>query len=178
MATLIYGLNQSLDGYVDHDHPAFDSDPVLFRHFIEECRSQSGCIYGRTMYELMRYWDGDEPEWGEDERAYAGAWQALPKWVASRTLTSVGPNATLIEGDLGSAVRALKEEQDGVIEVAGPKLAQSLTDLGLIDEYHIYLHPAVVGKGTPFFAGTTPPLRLVAHDQISDNVICLTYAPA
>lgn len=178
MAKLVYGLNQSLDGYVDHDNPAFASDPILFRHFIGECRSQAGCIYGRVMYGLMRYWDGDEPGWSDDERAYAEAWQALPKLVVSSTLTSVGPNATLIQGDLATAIKKLKDEREGIFEVAGPNLAQGLTDLGLIDEYRIYLHPAVVGKGTPFFAGATPPLRLVAHEQISDNVISLTYAPA
>ena len=86
MAKLIYGLNQSLDGYVDHDHPAFAPRPALFRHFIEEARRQAGCIYGRTMYGLMRYWDDDQPEWGSDERAFAEAWRANPKWVVSRSL--------------------------------------------------------------------------------------------
>ena len=178
MAKLIYGLNQSLDGYVDHDHPAFAPRPALFRYFIEESRRQAGCIYGRTMYGLMRYWDDDQPDWGPDERAFAEAWRANPKWVVSRSLNEVGPNAELIAGDLEEAVRRLKETHDGEIEVAGPKLAQSLTDLGLIDEYHIYLHPVVVGTGQPFFAGKTPPLHLVSSDRIDDDVLRLVYVPA
>jgi hypothetical protein len=72
------------------------------------------------MYEIMRYWDDDHPEWDEDERAFAAAWRKQPKWVASRTLTEVGPNATLLDANLEGAIRALKAERDGEIEVAGP----------------------------------------------------------
>jgi riboflavin biosynthesis pyrimidine reductase len=75
-------------------------------------------------------------------------------------------------------IRGLKAELGGEIDVAGPKLAQSLTDLGLIDEYRLYLHPVVLGRGKPFFAGPRPPLRLVASDRIGENVIRLTYVPA
>jgi dihydrofolate reductase len=176
MARLVFGMNQSLDGYVDHT--AFAPDPTLFRHFIEEARAQAGSVYGRRMYEIMRYWDDDQPEWGADEHAFAAAWRKQPKWVVSRTLTSVGPNATLVAGDLEGTIRALQAERDGEIEVAGPNLAQSLTQLGLIDEYRIYLHPVVLGRGTPYFAGPRPPLRLADHDRIGDDVIRLVYVPA
>jgi dihydrofolate reductase len=176
MAKLVFGMNQSLDGYVDHE--AFGPSPTLFRHFIEEARGQAGSVYGRVMYEVMRYWDDDRPEWGPDERAYAAAWRDMPKWVVSRSLGSVGPNATLVEADLESAIRALKSEHDGEIEVAGPHLAHSLTELGLIDEYRIYLHPVVLGHGKPFFAGPRPPLRLTAVDRMDEDVVRLTYVPA
>ena len=174
MAKLVFGMNQSLDGYVDHT--AFAPGPTLFRHFIEEAKGQAGSVYGRVMYEIMRYWDDDQPEWEADEHAFASAWRKQPKWVVSRTLKSVGPNATLIDGDLESAIRRLKAERDGEIEVAGPTLAQSLTELGLIDEYRIYLHPVVLGEGKPYFAGPRAPLRLVANDRIGEDVIKLTYA--
>ncbi len=94
MARLVFGMNQSLDGYVDHT--AFAPGPALFRHFIEEAEGQAGSIYGRKMYEIMRYWDDDHPEWDEDERAFAAAWRRQPKWVVSRSLASVGPNARLV----------------------------------------------------------------------------------
>ena len=175
MARLVFGMNQSLDGYVDH--MAFAPDRTLFRHFVEEARGQAGSVYGRTMYEIMRYWDDDRPEWGADERAFAAAWRDQPKWVVSRSLKSVGPNATLVEGDLGDVMRELKAGRDGEIEVAGPGLARSLTELGLIDEYRIYLHPVVLGGGTPYFAGPRPRLRLVTHDRIGDDVIRLAYVP-
>ncbi len=169
-------MNQSLDGYVDHTE--FAPGPALFRHFIDEARAQAGSVYGRHMYEIMRYWDDDHPEWGSDEQAFAAAWRNQPKWVVSRTLTSVGPNAILIKNDLESAIRKLKAERDGEIEVAGPSLAHSLTGLGLIDEYRIYLHPVVLGRGKPYFAGPRPRLRLMAHDRIDEDVIRLVYVPA
>lgn len=176
MAKFVFGMNQSLDGYVDHT--AFGPGPILFRHFIEQAQGQAGSVYGRRMYEVMRYWDDDHPEWGADERAFATAWRNQPKWVVSHTLKSVGPNATLVKGDLEGAMRQLKATRDGEIEVAGPQLAQRLTELGLIDEYRIYLHPVVLGHGKPYFAGPRSPLRLISSERIDDNVIRLIYVPA
>lgn len=176
MAKLVFGMNQSLDGYVDHTE--FAPSPALFRHFIEEAGAQTGSVYGRRMYEIMRYWDDEHPEWGAEEQAFAAAWRRQKKWVVSRSLSSVGPNATLVSGDLASAIRELKAEQSGEIEVAGPGLAQALTELNLIDEYRIYLHPVVLGRGTPYFAGARPPLRLIAHERIDEDVLRLTYVPA
>src|SRR5215510_10363376 len=122
MARLVFGMNQSLDGYVDH--MAFAPGPTLFRHFIEEAQGLAGSVYGRQMYEVMHYWDDDHSEWNAEERAFAAAWRNQPKWVVSRSLKSVGPNASLVEGDLEAAIRGLKAEHRGEIEVAGPELAQ------------------------------------------------------
>jgi dihydrofolate reductase len=176
MAKLVFGMNQSLDGYVDH--MAFAPSPTLFRHFIEEAQAQAGSVYGRRTYEIMRYWDEDRAEWGADEHAFAAAWRRQPKWVVSRTLKAVGPNATLVEDDLEGTIRDLKADRGGEIEVAGPDLAQSLTETGLIDEYRIYLHPVVLGRGKPYFAAARPPLHLVTTDRIGEDVIRLTYVPA
>lgn len=176
MAKLVFGMNQSLDGYVDHT--GFAPGPALFRHFIEEAKAQTGSIYGRKIYEIMQYWDDEHPEWDAPERDFAAAWRRQPKWVASRTLKFVGPNAMLLGDNLEAAIRALKAEQEGEIEVAGPDLAKSLTALGLIDEYRIYLHPVVLGHGKPYFAAPRPPLRLVSHDVMGDGVIRLSYVPA
>jgi dihydrofolate reductase len=151
---------------------------VLFRHFIDDVRGLAGSVYGRRMYEAMRYWDEDHAEWDEAERDYAAAWRRQPKWVVSRSLQSVGPNATLVAGDIEATIRGLKAQLDGVIEVSGPELARSLGDLGLVDEYRMYLHPVVLGRGKPFFAGPRPPLRLVASDRIGGDVIRLTYVLA
>jgi dihydrofolate reductase len=177
VAKLVFGMNQSLDGFVDHQKMG-PPRPVLFRHFIEQVRSLTGMVYGRRMYEVMRYWDDDLPDWDAEEREYAAVWRSQPKWVVSRSLKSVGPNATLVENDVEAVIRRLKAEPGGEIEVAGPDLAGSLTELGLIDEYRLYLHPVVLGRGKPFFAGPRPPLRLVASDLITESVIRLTYVPA
>jgi dihydrofolate reductase len=176
MAKLVFGMNQSLDGYVDHLE--FTPSPALFRHFIEQVRDLTASVYGRRIYEVMRYWDEDRPEWTAEEHEFAAAWRNQPKWVASRTLKSVGPNATLVEDDIATVIRGLKAQRVGEIEVAGPELAGSLTDLGLIDEYRLYLHPVVLGRGKPFFAGARPPLHLVTSDLIGEDVIRLTYVPA
>jgi dihydrofolate reductase len=176
MAKLVYGLNQSLDGYVDH--LAFTPKPELFRHFIEQVRDLTGMVYGRRMYETMSYWDEVRPDDDSEEHEYAAVWRNKPKWVVSRTLKSVGPNATLVEDDIEAAIRGLKAQQVGEIEVAGPDLAGSLTNLGLIDEYRVYLHPIVLGRGKPFFSGPRPPLRLVTSDLVAEDVIRLTYVPA
>jgi dihydrofolate reductase len=176
MAKFVFGMNLSLDGFVDHEE--FAPDPVLFRHWIEQVRGLTGSLYGRRIYEIMRYWDEDQPEWTPDEHDFAAAWRNQPKWVISRSLTSVGPNATLVSDEIGTAIRGLKARRDGEIDVAGPVLAQTLTDLGLIDEYRLYYHPVVLGRGNPFFAGPPPPLRLVASDRIGDSAIRLTYVPA
>ncbi len=184
MATLVFGMNVSLDGYVNHDHPGFMPDPVLFRYFIEQTQRTAGSIYGRGLYDLMRYWDGDD--WDQDSReqgdlrAFAEAWRAMPKWVVSNSLKDVGPNAKLISGDFEGAIRRLKAEVDGEIEVGGPHLAASLTKLGLIDQYHLFLRAVVVGQGEgrPFFVGDYPRLRLVSSERIGEDVIKLTYVPA
>lgn len=176
MAKLVFGMNVSLDGYVDHQ--AFGPDTELFRHFIEQARGLTGSVYGRVLYETMRYWDDEHPEWTPDLRDFAEAWRAQHKWVVSRTLTSVGPNATLISDDVEGTIRRLKDEIEGEIEIGGPELAGSLSHTGLIDEYLLYLHPVVLGGGKPFFTGPRPRLRLTASERIGGDAIRLTYVPA
>ncbi|UVC07128.1 dihydrofolate reductase family protein [Rhizobium sp. TH2] len=177
MAKLIFGMNLSLDGYIEYmELPA--PSPALFRHWIDHVRDLAGSVYGRRMYETMRYWDEDRPEWSAEQHEFAAAWRRQPKWVVSRSLKSVGPNATLVSDDIEALIRGLKAQLAGEISVSGPELAQNLTDLGLIDEYRLYFHPAVLGRGTPFFAGPRPPLHFVASDLIDKDTIRLTYVPA
>ena len=179
MGKLVFGMMQSLDGYVDDAAGGLalpPPGPALGRHFMDHVRGLAGCLYGRRIYEVMRYWDEDRPEWDVAQREFAAAWQRQPKWVASRTLASVGPNATLIRGDLDAFVRDLKATVDGELDVAGPELAAAVAPL--IDEYRLYFRPYVLGGGKPYFAGARPPLRLVATDRIGEDVIRLTYVPA
>ena len=176
MAKLVFGMNQSLDGYVDH--MAFAPEPRALSSLHragarpDGQRVRSPHVRGHALL-------GRRPSRvGAEERDFAAAWRSQPKWVVSRSLKSVGPNATLVEDDIEAVIRGLKAQLVGEIEVAGPDLARSLTDLGLIDEYRLYLHPVVLGRGKPFFAGPRPPLRLVASDRIGEDVIRLTYVPA
>jgi dihydrofolate reductase len=174
MAKFVFGMNLSLDGYVDHQE--MRTGPALFRHWIERVRAVTGSVYGRRMYETMRYWDEDRPEWSADQQEFAAAWRSQPKWVVSRSLKSVGPNATLVSDNIAAVIRGLKAQLTGEIAVSGPELAQSLTDLGLIDEYRLYFHPVVLGRGKPFFAGPRPPLRLVSADRVGEDTMRLIYA--
>jgi dihydrofolate reductase len=176
VAKLIFGMNMSLDGYVDHE--AFAPDAALFNYFIEQTRNGAGSVYGRGLYEVMRYWDEDHPEWDAPSREFAEAWRRTPKWVVSRSLKSVGPNATLVGEDFEAVIRGLKADLSGDIDVGGPKLAASLTKLGLIDEYQLILHPVVLGRGNRFFPEAQPPLRLVASERLGEAAIKLTYVPA
>jgi dihydrofolate reductase len=181
MAKLVFGMMQSLDGYVDGVDGGLQLPPPgasLHRHFNDHVRGLAGCLYGRRIYEIMRYWDDDHPDWDEVEHDFAAAWRAQPKWVVSRTLKSVGPNATLVDEDVEAFVRNLKAGVEGEIDVAGPALAASLTELGLIDEYRLYFRPFVLGGGKPYFAGARPPLRVVSNDLVGEDAVRLTYVRA
>jgi dihydrofolate reductase len=179
MAKLVFGMMQSLDGYI----AGVAGGPQLpvpgeqiGRYFNDQVRTLAGMVYGRRMYEVMRYWDDDQTGWDAFDHDFAMAWRGKPKWVVSRTLEDVGPNATLIRDDASAFVRKLKEEISGEIDVAGPELAGSLTASGLIDEYHLYFRPVVLGGGKPYFAGPRPALRLVDTERVGEDAVRLTYA--
>jgi len=176
MATLTYGLQQSLDGYVDH-RALGPPGPAVYRHFVEHVRGLAGYLYGRRTYEIMRYWDDDHPDWNAEELDFAAAWRSRPKWVVSRSLASVGHNATLVRNGIETMAHELKASLVGEIAVAGPDLAHSLTNAGLVDEYRLYVRPVVLGHGTPFFAGPRPPLRLASSESIGEDMVRLTYVP-
>ena len=181
MGKLILAMNVSLDGYVDDAGGNLvmpRPGPKLFQYWIDAVAGQAATIYGRRMYEVMRYWDIDDPAWDEPLREFAEAWRRLPKWVVSGTLGSVGPNATLVAGDIEARVRALKDRTDGTISVSGPQVAGLMTSAGLIDEYHLVMRPFVLGKGKPFFHDARPPLRLVSSERIDDETMGLIYVPA
>jgi dihydrofolate reductase len=182
MGKIVFGMMQSLDGYVAGVDGELEVMPppgiALSRYFNDLVRGLAGILYGRRMYEVMRYWDEDRPEWDAHEHEFAAAWRARPKWVASRSMKSVGANATLIGDDVEAFVRRLKAEVEGEIDVAGPELAGSLTDIGLIDEYHLYFRPFVLGRGKPYFAGARPPLRLVGTNPVGEDAVRLTFVTA
>jgi len=180
MAKLVFGMMQSLDGYVDGVTGKLELPPPgaeLGRHFMDHVRGLACSLYCRRIYEIMRYWDEDRPEWDAGDHDFAAAWRAQPKWVVSRTLNSVGANATLVAENVDAFVRRLKEDVEGEIDVAGPALAASLTALGLIDEYRLYFRPFVLGGGKPYFAGARPPLRIIASDRIGEDAVRLTCVP-
>jgi len=163
VARLVFGMNVSLDGFVDHD--VFEPDPVLFDHFIEQTRNSSGSIYGRGLYEIMSYWDGDD--WDQHEAdngalvSFAEAWRRMPKWVVSQSLSSVGPNATLVNEDPETAIRRLKTDVDGEIEVKFQEPGAIVPALEVFDA--VGTGAVVAGWSTPgYWAGRVPALQLLA----------------
>jgi dihydrofolate reductase len=191
MAKFVFGMMQSLDGYIAAKGQTFSATtaapdgpplpppgPELSRHFNEYIRDVAGMLYGTNMYEVMRFWDEDHSHFDAIEHDFAALWRSKPKWVVSRSLQEVGPNATLVSGDPGPFARRLKADVDGDIDIAGAKLAASLSALGLIDEYRLYLRPVVLGGGKPYFASARPPLRHVKTDLIGEDAVRLIYVPA
>ncbi len=181
MGRMIYGLMQSLDGYISGPEggphlPAPGEE--LHRYFNGMMRETALAVYGRTMYEIMRAWEtwNSDPSAGAAEREFGPAWRKVPKVVVSTTLEEIGPNAQLVSDDVEAQMRRLKQETDGRIEVAGARLAASLGRMGLIDEYWLFLCPVVLGGGVPFFeAGLPLSLELIGTESLPQGVVLAKY---
>jgi dihydrofolate reductase len=155
-------------------------DEELHRFHNEQTRELGGHLCGRRLYETMVYWEtaDEDPALGETEREFAQIWKALPKVVFSNTLDEVKGNTRLVRGDPADEVRRLKEEPGKDLGVGGASLAASLTKLGLIDDYRLFVNPVVLGGGTPYF----PPLEqrldldLVDTRTFGSRIVYLRYA--
>jgi len=183
MARIIYGMLMSLDGYIagPDGGPALPvPESALHWHFNAMMKQTSIALYGRRMYEIMRYWESWDKKDGapEVEVDFAHAWQETPKIVFSTTLREVGPNARLVKDDVENVVKSVKSGSDGDIMVAGAGLAASLSRLRLIDEYQLFMHPIVLGGGKPFFeAGMSMKLKPLGTENLAQGVTMLRYAP-
>ena len=184
MATIVYAMPTSLDGYIAGPSGGIDlpvPEEELHQHFNDKMRRISIALCGRRMYEIMRFWDSPEREIAasEVERDFAHAWRETPKVVFSSTLQQVGPNASLVKGDVEAVARSLKADTDGEISVSGADLAGQLARAGLIDEYRLYVHPVVLGGGKPYFrSGLSLALKPLGTEGLAQGVTLLRYAPA
>jgi dihydrofolate reductase len=185
MGKVIYGMNVSLDGYIeDRDHGLgwADVDEELHSWFNDGVRAASVFVYGRRLYELMAaYWPTAEsdPSSTAVERDFARIWVAKPKVVFSTSLSAVDWNSRLASGDVGEELARLKAEFDGDLDLGGPTLATSFIRRGLVDVYRLVVHPVILGGGTPFFPALDTPLRLrqAATRRFDSGVVCLEYVP-
>ncbi|MBU4464985.1 MAG: dihydrofolate reductase family protein [Actinobacteria bacterium] len=181
MGLVSYGMLVSLDGYIaDVDGnlrlPVPEAD--LHRHFNARQREVDLSVYGRRMWQIMSYWGEPDPSRDGVGEEFAREWMLTPKVVFSQTLGSVPEGVSLVPTDAVTAMRRLKAETAGVIEVSGASLAASLGAAGLIDEYRLYTQPVVLGGGTPFFAdGYLPELRLLGAETLPGDVVLTRYAP-
>jgi dihydrofolate reductase len=183
MAKLIYSAITSLDGYVADEHGNFDwAAPSAEVHaFVNDLERPIGTyLYGRRMYEVMRYWEtaptsGDQPAVMRD---YAEIWQAAEKVVYSTTLEEVSSTRTRIEPSFDpDAVRQLKASAERDITVGGPDLAAQAIKTGLVDEYRLFLTPVLVGRGNHFLpGGVHVNLELLDERRFGNGVVHLHYA--
>lgn len=182
MRPLRYSINITLDGCCDHQ--AITPDEEMHRYHTENLARADALLCGRVIYEMMESaWrpvaeSGERPEWMPEWMVpFAHTIHAMKKHVVSSTLERVDWNADLIRGDLGEAVRALKEEQGNGLAVGGLTLPLALAKLDLIDEYEFMVHPKVAGRGPTLFAGLAPAvdLTLVGRREFASGAVVLRY---
>jgi dihydrofolate reductase len=180
MQLIRYSVNVTLDGC--YDHRVMDGDEHLHRHAVENLARADALLFGRVTYEMMEAaWRppakaGERPDWTEP---FARTINAAKKYVVSSTLDRVDWNAELLRGDLGKAVEQLEREPGKGLFVAGVKLAQALTELGLIDEYELVVHPRLAGHGPTLFAGLSKPidLKLMGRLELGSGAVAMRYEP-
>ena len=184
MSRIVLAMSVSLDGFFegpDGDLSWHLVDDELHRHFNDELRGMSAFLDGRVSYELMAaFWPtaDDDPASTGPVREFAGIWREMPKVVYSRTLRSAGWNTRIVREVVPADVRAMADAAEGDLAVGGAVLADTFRRYGLIDEYRLYVHPVVLGRGRPLFppADRPEPLRLLATRTFGNGVVLLRYA--
>jgi dihydrofolate reductase len=183
MRKIVVFMSVSIDGFFegpDHDIDWHLVDDELHRHFNSQLRAMGAFLDGRVTYELMAgFWptadaDADSPE---PVREFAGIWRDMPKIVFSRTLERADWNTTIRRDVVVEEIRALKAEPGGDLALGGADLAATFRRLDLIDEYRLYVHPILLGRGTPLFRASDgrSSLRLVESRAFGNGVVLLRY---
>ena len=158
------------------------ADEDLHRNAVENITRADALLFGRVTYEMMEAaWrspaqKGARPEWMEP---FARTIDAAKKYVVSSTLDRVDWNAELLRGDLGTAVRKLKQEEGLGLFVGGVKLPLALAEMGLIDEYEFVVQPRLAGHGPTLFAGLSKhvDLKLVSRLEFGSGAVAMRYEP-
>jgi dihydrofolate reductase len=181
MRKLIYSMTVSLDGYIAGPDGAIDwtvPDKELFLFHTQQIQETGVHLCGRRLYETMVYWEtAEESPLVAEHVKFAQIWKALPKVVFSTTLESVVGNTTLARDGVGEEVSRLKEQPGKDIAVGGAGLARACMKLELIDEWRLFVGPALLGGGTPYF----PPLEkeidleLIETRTFGSRVVYLRY---
>jgi len=172
----------SLDGFIEGPNKELDWHIIdeEFHTFVnEQLHEFDTCLYGRRLYETMRYWEtaDQDPSAPEYELEFARIWQKMPKVVFSKTLEQVGGNARLVRDNIVEEVTKLKTRPGKAMDLGGPNLAATFIRLGLVDEYRLFVQPVILGSGTPFFPALDNPLklRLVETHTFDSGVVYLRY---
>lgn len=187
MGRVVYWMSVSLDGFVETRDKRIDwTAPTeeLHQHFNDEGRKAAMFLMGRRVYEMMAaYWPtADEaPGASEITKEYARVWREKPKVVFSRSHRDVAWGSRLVTQDIAREVTALKQQVDGDMWLGGPNVASTFIELGLVDEYRLYVRPIALGGGTPFFPEGHGHLGLRLMEKprtFADGVVQLRYQPA
>jgi len=183
MGRLIYSMNVSLDGYVATPDGGLDwgiVDEEIHTWWADRMREADAVVWGRKVYELMvAYWPTAEsdPAATPAMLEFARSTNPKPKVVFSTTLDGVTWNGRLVKGDVGKVLARLRDEFAGDLVLGGPTLAAQFVRAGLIDEYRLVVHPAILGGGLPFFPGLERPigLRLIDQRHFDSGAVYLGY---
>ena len=182
MRKLIYSMGVSLDGFIAGPNGEIDwgaPDEERHRFHNEETRELGAHLCGRRLYEEMLYWETahEKPGISETELEFARIWKNLPKIVFSNTLEKVEGNARLARDGVAEEVAELKEQPGKDLAVGGAGLASTLIELGLIDEYRLFVSPVVLGGGTPYFPALQEriDLELVETRTFGSRVVYVRY---
>jgi dihydrofolate reductase len=183
MRKIIYMMSVSVDGFMEGPDREIDwhqVDDELARHFNEWLGQAGAFLDGRVTYELMAaYWptaDADPASTGPGAE-FARIWRDMPKIVYSRTLERAGWNTTVVRDVVPEEVMQLKAQPGGDLVVGGADLAATFMRLGLIDEYRVYVHPVLIGRGKPMFqpSDVRTGLRLAGTRVFGNGVVLLRY---
>jgi dihydrofolate reductase len=182
MRKLIYSMGVSLDGYIAGRAGEIDwatPDEELHRFHNQRARETGADLYGRNLYETMRFWEtaDQDPSRAEHELEFARIWKETPKVVFSRTLEHIEGDYRLVRDGAVEAVARLKEESGADLAVGGAGLAATLIRHGLVDEYRPLVYPVVLGGGTPYLPALEEPigLELVETKTFGSRVVYLRY---
>jgi dihydrofolate reductase len=184
MRKLIYSIGVSLDGFIAGPDGEIDWSPPdeeLHRFHNRQTQELGAHLCGRKLYETMLYWETAEekdPPPPDYVLEFARIWKALPKIVFSTTLEEVEGNTRLLRDGVGEEVTRLKEEPGKDLAVGGAGLASTCMELGLIDEYRLFVSPVVLGSGTPYFPALSERinLELVETQTFGSGVVYVRYA--
>ncbi|MEU2287927.1 dihydrofolate reductase family protein [Streptomyces sp. NPDC013178] len=183
MRKIVLMMSVSLDGYIegpDRDISWHRVDEELHQHFNDTAREMGAFLDGRVTHELMAdFWPtaDQDPDASAPVVEFAAIWREKPKIVYSRTLQHADWNTTIVRDVVPEEVRALKEQPGGDLGLGGARLAAAFLRHGLVDEFRIYVHPVLVGAGTPLFSQGSAPadLRLVESRTFGNGVVLLRH---
>jgi dihydrofolate reductase len=182
MRQLIYSMGVSLDGFIAGPDGEIDwsaPDEELHRFHNQQVRETGAYLYGRRLYETMRYWEtaDEQPSAPEHELEFARIWKDTPKIVFSKTLEHVEGNARLVREGVAEEVAKLKEQPGKELAVGGAGLASTFMKLGLIDEYRLFVSPVALGGGTRYFSALEERinLELIETETFGSRVVYVRY---